>query len=44
MKPAKPSGEAWKDTYFKKFPDADADGDGKLSWPEYKMHKAKNAK
>jgi hypothetical protein len=43
-KPAKLSGEAWKDSYFKKFPAADADGDGKLSWPEYKMHKAKNTK
>ncbi|MCF7849325.1 MAG: sulfatase [Kiritimatiellales bacterium] len=38
-KPAKNSGEVWKDTYFKKHPDADANQDGKLSWPEYNVHK-----
>ncbi len=36
--PAKGNGEAWKDTYFKKHPDADTDKDGKLTWPEYKAH------
>lgn len=33
--------EAWKDTYFKRHPDADSNKDGTLSWPEYKAHKAK---
>lgn len=36
--------DAWKDSYFKRFPDADSNGDGTLSWPEYKAHKAKNDK
>ena len=31
---------AWKDQYFTRFPDADADEDGALSWKEYKTHKA----
>lgn len=31
--------EAWKDKYFKDHPDADADGNGELSWPEYQAHK-----
>ncbi len=35
----KSSGDSWKDKYFKKFPVADADGDGVLSWPEYHRHK-----
>jgi hypothetical protein len=30
----------WKARYFVKHPDADANKDGKLSWPEYKAHKA----
>ena len=38
---AKEDAEAWKDKYFKMYPEADADGDGILSWPEYKDHKAK---
>ncbi|MGB1123628.1 MAG: sulfatase [Phycisphaeraceae bacterium] len=38
----KTSNEKWKDTYFKKHPEADTNSDGKLSWPEYKAHK--NAK
>ena len=32
-------GDAWKDTYFKKHPQADTNMDGQLSWPEYKAHK-----
>lgn len=41
--PAKPaaSAEEWKDTFFKKHPEADANGDGTLSWPEYKEYKKK---
>lgn len=37
---AKDTGEAWKDKYFRKYPMADLDGDGVLSWPEYKKHKS----
>ncbi|VGO19750.1 sulfatase [Pontiella sulfatireligans] len=37
--PAKNSGEAWKDAYFKKNPAADANKDGTLTWPEYQIHK-----
>lgn len=33
------SGEEWKAQYFKKFPEADSNKDGVLSWPEYKAHK-----
>jgi hypothetical protein len=29
----------WKDTFFKTHPDADANSDGTLSWPEYKDYK-----
>ena len=36
---SKGSGEKWKDSYFKKHPEADTNKDGKLSWPEYKAHK-----
>ena len=32
-------GDEWKDKYFKMHPDAAADKDGTLSWPEYKAHK-----
>ena len=39
--PTKEDAEAWKDAYFKKHPDADANKDGTLSWPEYKTYKAK---
>ena len=35
----KTDAEAWKEHYFKKFPEADTSGDGLLSWPEYKQHK-----
>ena len=38
---AKENAEAWKDKYFKMHPEADTDGDGILSWPELKAHKAK---
>ena len=36
---AEKSGEDWKNEYFKKFPAADTNQDGELSWPEYKSHK-----
>jgi arylsulfatase A-like enzyme len=39
--PTKGDAEAWKDSYFKKFPQADANGDGKLTWPELQAHKKK---
>ena len=32
--------EAWKDKYFSMHPQADRNKDGKLTWPEYKAHKA----
>jgi|GEM_PF-2062146 len=35
----KTDAEIWKDSYFKKFPAADTNGNGVLSWPEYKAHK-----
>ena len=35
------SAAEWKDTFFKTHPNADANGDGTLSWPEYKVYKAK---
>ena len=42
---AKPATEMsaaeWKDTFFKSHPAADANGDGTLSWPEYKDYKKK---
>ncbi len=37
--PSKESAEAWKDSYFKKFPKADVNGDGILTWYELKQHK-----
>ena len=37
--PSKGGAEFWKDTYFKKYPQADANGDGTLSWSEFKKHK-----
>ena len=42
-KPASPStdAETWKDKYFAKHPEADANKDGKLTWPEYKAYRAK---
>lgn len=41
-KPAdpKPDAEAWKDQYFAKHPQADANKDGQLTWPEYKAYRA----
>lgn len=41
-KTADPKGgaEAWKDKFFDNHPEADSDADGKLSWPEFKAHKA----
>ncbi len=33
--------EIWKDNFFSKYPQADANGDGVLTWPEYHNHKAK---
>lgn len=38
-KPTKTDAELWKDSYFKKFPKADANGDGALTWPELQAHK-----
>ena len=35
----KANGETWKDTYFKKHPEADTNKDGELSWPEFHQHK-----
>jgi len=37
----KANAEAWKDKYFAKHPRADANKDGKLTWPEYKAYRAK---
>lgn len=37
----KADAEAWKDKYFAKHPKADADKDGKLTWPEYKAYREK---
>lgn len=34
--------EAWKTQYFSKHPQADSNKDGKLSWPEYKVYRAKH--
>jgi choline-sulfatase len=39
--PAKSANEIWKDSFFRKYPKADANRDGTLSWPELKTHKAK---
>ena len=38
-KAGKENAAAWKDTYFKKNQEADANKDGELSWDEYKAHK-----
>ncbi|MDG2131672.1 MAG: sulfatase [Fuerstiella sp.] len=37
----KASAEVWKAKYFVKHPKADANRDGKLTWPEYKAYRAK---
>lgn len=31
--------DAWKDKYFKMYPEADTDKNGELSWKEFKTHK-----
>lgn len=36
----KKDAEHWKDRFFKKYPQADTNKDGTLSWSEYKAHKA----
>ena len=33
-------GEKWKSIYFKKYPEADINKDGTLTWPEFKQHKS----
>ena len=33
-------GEKWKSIYFKKYPEADVNEDGTLTWPEFKQHKS----
>ncbi|MDA7534147.1 hypothetical protein N8576_01715, partial [bacterium] len=43
-KPTKKDAEIWKDRYFKKHPSADADQDGKLTWPELQAHKKSQLK
>ena len=35
----KTADEQWKDKYFGWHPEADTNGDGELSWAEYKIHK-----
>ena len=35
------SANAWKSKYFVKHPDADTNGDGKLTWAEYQMYRKK---
>ena len=37
----KQNGEYWKNKYFERFPNADTNGDGSLSWKEHKAHKNK---
>ena len=37
----KANAEAWKARYFAKHPQADANKDGKLTWPEYKAYREK---
>ena len=32
--------EKWKSIYFKKYPEADINEDGLLTWPEFKQHKS----
>ena len=36
----KASAEGWKEKYFAKHPEADANKDGTLTWPEYKSYRA----
>ena len=35
------NGEYWKNKFFERFPNADTNGDGTLTWQEYKVHKNK---
>ena len=35
------SRDKWKAKYFTKHPAADANNDGKLTWPEYNAYRAK---
>ena len=37
-------GEKWKSIYFKKYPEADINKDGLLTWPEFKLHKSSKIK
>ena len=37
----KKDAEYWKSKFFEKYPEADTDKNGKLSWKEHKIHKAK---
>lgn len=39
--PAKSANELWKDSFFKRYPKADTNQDGTLSWPEHKAYKTK---
>ena len=40
-KEIKKDAEYWKSKFFEKYPEADTDKNGKLSWKEHKIHKAK---
>ena len=40
-KEIKKNAEYWKSKFFEKHPEADTDKNGKLSWKEHKIHKAK---
>jgi iduronate 2-sulfatase len=42
--PADNDAEAWKDRYFKAYPEADANQDGTLSWPELTQFKDETGK
>ncbi|MFZ9090294.1 MAG: hypothetical protein ACO3FE_09400, partial [Planctomycetaceae bacterium] len=37
------NGEEWKARYFRNHPEADTNGDGKLTWPELKAHRTKES-
>lgn len=39
--PKKTPDQIWKDHFFQQYPQADADRDGTLTWPEYKAFKTK---
>jgi arylsulfatase A-like enzyme len=40
-KEIKKDAEYWKSKFFEKYPEADTDKNGKLSWKEHKIHRAK---